>query len=197
LAAGLFVLLLHGLAIWAFTAEFRPKKSQPPPLVVRVLLLPRLTAPPRLPPPSLPRFATRPVIVPIVPQIAIAPPPRDIFPPTPTAQLSQPPGPPSPPPQAAQPPPDYLNRLVAHLNAYKNYPYDARIRHEQGTVRLHFRMDRSGHVLFYEVIGSSGSVSLDDEARAMIRRAQPLPSPPASFPGDALDLVVPLVFSLH
>ena len=164
---------------------------------MRVLLLPQVTAPPRLPPPALPRFSTRPVIVPIVPQIAIAPPPRDVLALMPQAQPSLPPGPSSPPSRAPQPPPDYLGRLVAHLNAYKNYPYDARIRHEQGTVRLHFRMDRSGHVLFYEVIGSSGSASLDEEARAMIRRAQPLPSPPASFPGDDLDLIVPLVFSLH
>ena len=86
---------------------------------------------------------------------------------------------------------------MAYLNGYKNYPYVARMRREQGTVRLRFRMDRMGHVLSYDVVGSSGSASLDEEARAMIRRAQPLPPLPADYPGDMLDLVVPLVFSLH
>jgi hypothetical protein len=31
----------------------------------------------------------------------------------------------------------------------------------------------------------------------MIRRADPFPPVPADFHGDRLDLVVPLVFSLH
>ena len=31
----------------------------------------------------------------------------------------------------------------------------------------------------------------------MIRNAQPLPQVPANYPGTTLDLILPLVFSLH
>jgi protein TonB len=92
---------------------------------------------------------------------------------------------------------DYLTRLEAHLNAYKNYPPDARIHREEGTVQLRFSLDRSGHVLSYDVVASSGFASLDAEAREMIRRADPFPPVPAEYRGESLDLTVPLVFSLH
>ncbi len=101
------------------------------------------------------------------------------------------------PPHPAPPPSDYLRRLVAYLNGYKEYPHEARVRREQGVVRLHFIMDRSGKVLSYEVVGSSGSPALDEAARALIRRAQPLPPVPADYPGETLDLIVPVVFSLR
>ena len=195
LAAGLFVVFLHVLAIWGFVSGFLPKKFPPPPAIVNVSLLPHETVPP-LSPPLLPRFSTRPVILPVLPQIMIAPPPRpDTFPPSPQGVFSQQPAAPAAP--ASPPPIVYLKQLVAYLNGYKNYPYAARIHREQGIVRLHFRMDRKGHVLSYDIAGSSGSAALDNEARAMIQRAQPLPPPPASFPGDILDLIVPVVFSLR
>jgi len=54
-------------------------------------------------------------------------------------------------------PPDYLSRLLAHLNAYKRYPFAARSHRAQGTVMLHFTMDRMGRVLSYDVSASSGS----------------------------------------
>jgi len=38
---------------------------------------------------------------------------------------------------------------------------------------------------------------LDEAARDLIRRAQPLPPVPADYPGERLDLIVPVVFSLH
>jgi protein TonB len=94
-------------------------------------------------------------------------------------------------------PGDYLSLLLAHLNAYKRYPYGARLHHEQGTVRLEFTMDRAGNVLSYRVVGSSGFPDLDNEAREMIQNAQPLPPVPPSYPGTTLDLVLPLVFSLN
>jgi periplasmic protein TonB len=103
----------------------------------------------------------------------------------------------APPKPQALPSPDYLKRLMAHLNAYKHYPYEASRRRETGTVDLHFIMDRSGRVLSYEVVKSSGSSALDNEAKAMIVRAQPLPPVPPAYPGERLDLVVPLIFSLR
>jgi protein TonB len=190
------VLVLHGLLVLGLMAAFSTPPLMPSPRIVRVSLLPPRPQP-KLAPLPLPRFAEEPQIVAIQPRVSIAqPPPPDAVravPPvrTQAAQLSPGPVKPNPPPS------DYLSLLEAHLNAYKNYPYDARIHREEGIVQLRFSLDRMGHVLSFDVAKSSGSSSLDNEARDMIHRADPFPPVPADFHGDRLDLVVPLVFSLH
>ena len=136
--------------------------------------------------PGLPPFALPPVTILRPPPPSATAPPAAVGPPAPASARAARPKP---------PPPDYLSRLAAYLNSYKNYPYGARQRREQGTVRLHFVMDRAGHVLSFQVAGSSGWADLDDEARELIRRAQPLPPVPKDYPGETLDLIVPVVFS--
>ena len=71
------------------------------------------------------------------------------------------------------------------------------MRHQEGIVSLRFTMDRNGRVLAFDVAKSSGSPALDAEARELIQRAQPLPSLPAEWGRETLDLVVPVEFSLH
>lgn len=58
-------------------------------------------------------------------------------------------------------------------------------------------MDRAGHVLAVRLARSSGSASLDEEAQALVRRAEPLPPPPAELPGTTLTLDVPIRFTLQ
>jgi len=179
---------------------FQPRTAIPTSPSVEVRLLPDKVVEEKMPPPPLPLVAPRPAIValpPLMIQNAAAPPsqaPLAISPPRPPAVAGNgAPGPPQPSPPSS----DYLRRLVAYLNGYKNYPHEARQRREEGVVRLHFVMDRSGRVLSYDIAGSSGSVALDEAARDLIRRAQPLPPVPADYPGERLDLIVPVVFSLH
>jgi periplasmic protein TonB len=165
--------------------------------MISALLLPPASPPFRPPPspPQRPQLASQPVIVAIAPRFNITPAPEamHVAPQATPVQSAKPASPPALP----SPPPDYLSQLAAHLNAYKIYPTEARIRREQGTVRLHFVLDRAGHVLSFDVARSSGSTALDQEARAMIQHADPFPPPPPQFKGETLDLVVPLVFSLH
>jgi periplasmic protein TonB len=194
MAAIFFVVLLHGFALWALIRPFAAAIKLPPPSVTVVIEPPR-TPPKTLPPPPQTTLLRPPVPSLIMPQIAIAAPPPahaiTLPPAQPAAQPSQ--GAPAKPPL----PSNYLARLLAHLNTYKRYPYEARLRREEGTVFLRFTMDRQGHVLRYSVAHSSGSVVLDNEALALIMRAEPLPPVPADYPGDRLDLIVPLIFSLH
>ena len=137
-------------------------------------------------------------IVAIQPRISIAqPPPPDAVHAVPPARAPAAAEASQGPAKTAAPPMDYLSRLEAHLNAYKNYPYVARIHREEGIVQLRFSLDRSGHVLSYDVVGSSGFASLDAEARQMIRRADPFPPVPPEYLGESLDLTVPVVFSFH
>lgn len=198
LAAGCFVLILHVLIVWGFIVQ--PPLTRPLQPEVHVTLAPPSVRPPPTPPtpptpPPPPLLTPRPATF-APPEVTILRPP----PPRETAPLvvegpAAPAIPPAPPAPKA-PPPDYLSRLAAYLNSYKNYPYGARQRREQGTVRLHFVMDRAGHVLSFQVVGSSGWADLDKEALDLVQRAQPLPPMPKDYPGETLDLIVPVVFSL-
>jgi protein TonB len=67
------------------------------------------------------------------------------------------------------------NHLVsARLQQNKRYP--AAARGEQGTVTFAFVVTAKGEILSQRIVRSSGFPALDDEAMAMLRRAQPLPA---------------------
>ena len=102
--------------------------------------------------------------------------------------------PPTPPSTAL---PSWQGDLLRHLAKFKRYPEDARRRGMQGTSRLRFVVDAEGRVLSYEIAGGSGSASLDRATLEMIRRAQPLPKPPAELLNNgSLEVVAPFVYSL-
>lgn len=101
-------------------------------------------------------------------------------------------------PKAAAPPDaEYLAQIVAWLERHKDYPEAARARREEGTVLVAFAIDRGGRLMSFGVRHSSGSSLLDAAAEAMIRRAEPLPAMPASYPGRELALVLPVTFALR
>ncbi|MBK1670149.1 hypothetical protein CKO28_19110 [Rhodovibrio sodomensis] len=93
--------------------------------------------------------------------------------------------------------PDYFARLRAWLEKHKEYPRRARLRRMEGTATLRFVMNRSGEVMSFEVVRSSGHHMLDGAAREMIRRAQPLPSLPDEMDRERLQLEVPVRFALR
>lgn len=81
--------------------------------------------------------------------------------------------------------------LMAHLNRYKRFPGGA----SPGTVQVAFSIDRGGRVLSARLVRGSGDASLDEEAVAMIRRANPVPAPPDGLGSGAIALTVPIKFS--
>jgi periplasmic protein TonB len=91
---------------------------------------------------------------------------------------------------------DYQFLLQAWLEKHKKYPRRAKQRHWQGTVMLHFVIDRAGNVLSYRIQESSGHAVLDEEVEAMIRRATPLPPVPEEMQSARLEFVVPVQFFL-
>jgi protein TonB len=80
--------------------------------------------------------------------------------------------------------------LIAQLERHKRYPPQARGR--LGEARLAFSIDRQGRVVTSRIVQSSGSDALDAEALALVKRAQPLPPPPAGLPDNQLSFVVPI-----
>jgi protein TonB len=68
------------------------------------------------------------------------------------------------------------NHLVsARLQQNKRYPSGA-VRGEQGTVAFSFVVNSKGQILSQRIVRSSGHPALDNEALAMLQRAQPLPA---------------------
>ena len=73
----------------------------------------------------------------------------------------------------------------------------AQQRREQGVAYLRFTLNRAGMVLRFALERGSGHELLDQEALALIQRAQPLPAPPSEIGRETLELVVPLRFHLR
>jgi len=93
--------------------------------------------------------------------------------------------------------PDWTSQLVARLERYKRYPAAAQARGEHGVAQLAFSVDRSGHVHDARIVRSSGSVLLDRATLELVRRAEPLPPPPAGIRGTRVPVVVPIRYRIQ
>lgn len=171
-----------------------PPVEAPPEPVPSAPSLPQPAAVlPEPPPPPAPKR-------PVPPRPARPPPPRpaQASPSQPTPEVPAP----APPPTTSAAPslsafPEWRSALFSRVQRAKRYPDTARAREEQGAAAVAFTMDRSGHVLSAKLVRSSGSSSLDEEAVAMVRRADPLPPMPSELPGSTLTLTIPVTFSLR
>ncbi|NWB96110.1 energy transducer TonB [Pseudomonas gingeri] len=104
---------------------------------------------------------------------------------------------PGPSPQQVAAKASWEGTLLAHLSKYKKYPPAAQSRGKEGLNRLRFVVDAEGKVLSYELVGRSGNADLDRATLEMIRRAQPLPKPPADMlTNGSIEIVAPFVYSI-
>jgi protein TonB len=62
---------------------------------------------------------------------------------------------------------------------------------------LLFSLDRQGRVIDSRITHSSSAAALDEEALALLRRAEPFPAPPAELIGAQVNLTVPIRFNLR
>jgi protein TonB len=84
--------------------------------------------------------------------------------------------------------------LQAQLERFKRYP--CRTRGAHGKVTVAFMVGRNGSAVSSQIIQGSGSAILDEEALALIKRAQSLPPPPSTIADNQLNLVAPINFVL-
>jgi protein TonB len=188
------------------TAPAPPPPSPPP--VAAVEPPPPLPPPPALspepplaePPPLPPR---KPAVRPMRPMLRR---PERLEQRRPAEPVPTPvPAPAAPTPQTAAarlaaPPsdavgPGYRALLGAWLESHKRYPETARERGEEGRAVLQFAVDRSGRVIDFAVIRSSGYPDLDAAVEAMMRGAS-LPPFPADMPQSSIRVSVAIRFSL-
>jgi len=91
----------------------------------------------------------------------------------------------------------WIGQISSVLERHKRYPQAAHARREEGIAQVSFTLDRQGRVTESRIARSSGAADLDQEALAMLRRAQPFPPwPPHDFAGERVNLTVPIRFSL-
>jgi periplasmic protein TonB len=153
--------------------------------------------PPTPPKPVEPQKITPPPPEPDVTTADVAPP--EVKPPE-KVEEPKPPAPITAAPikgGAPQVPRSYETLLMRRLQQLKRYPDRAHERGEQGVALLEFLLNRDGHVLSRKIVHSSGHAALDDEALAMIERAQPLPAFPPSMTRNEYSFTVPIRFSLR
>jgi protein TonB len=88
----------------------------------------------------------------------------------------------------------WRSRILAVIERNKRYPETSARRGEQGVAQVFFSLDRQGRVIDSRVVRSSGASALDEEALALLRRAQPFPPVPPEILGDRVNLILPLRF---
>src|SRR3569833_2506081 len=74
----------------------------------------------------------------------------------------------------------YNALIVGHLDRFKRYP--AAARNAVGKTTVRFALNRDGKLIDVAITKSSGNNILDQEALAIVRRADPFPKFPAAKP---------------
>lgn len=176
-------------------AEVKPPPPAPPATEVK----PPPPEPEVKPPPPPKPQIRRPVErrVPPPPRPAAAPPlparaPPIVLPPPQTATLP----PPAPRPTAApMVSAGYRSALSRWFATHNHYPASALERGEEGQAVLRVRVDRSGRVLSFAVVRSTGYHDLDAAVEAMMRDAV-LPPFPGDMAAADIEVSVPVRFSI-
>jgi periplasmic protein TonB len=164
----------------------------PPPLPPPTAEAPTVEAPP-LPPRKPPvRRVLRRLERPQPQRAAVSVPPPQPMPAPQSAYARLPTAPPAPSTAVS---PGYQAILGAWLERHKHYPESARERGEEGRAVLQFVVDRSGRVLDFAVVESSGYPDLDAAVESMMRGAT-LPPFPADMPQTSIKVSVAIRFSL-
>jgi TonB family protein len=78
----------------------------------------------------------------------------------------------------------YRDIIKQKIQQVRKYPAAARQKGIEGRVGISFTILRQGALKSAEVISSSGSMLLDEEAVATIKRASPFPGLPQDYPGQ-------------
>jgi periplasmic protein TonB len=86
----------------------------------------------------------------------------------------------------------WAKELIAHLDKYRRYPADRASK--AADIMVTFTLDRTGHVVSASIAKSSGDASFDRAALAMLRRADPVPAPPALVADEGLTFTLPVQF---
>jgi protein TonB len=169
-AAALHLLAAWGLARWRAQREpLLPLWRQGLSSVDLTLAAPAPPPPsPEPPPPPPPAPAPPPPVEPL-PAVVLSEPPPEPSPPEPPAHVQVPPAPPEAEPEPPAPDADLAVKgveeaVLSPAEVRPRYPLGARMRGEEGLVRLRVEVSAAGRARDVTVVESSGYPSLDRAA---------------------------------
>jgi periplasmic protein TonB len=89
----------------------------------------------------------------------------------------------------------WQKQIFAAIKKHLRYPARAERRGQAGTAQVILTIDRQGRLLDSRIVRGSGNAELDEEALAVLKRAEPsFTLPPPAVRGDRLDLNVAVNF---
>lgn len=86
----------------------------------------------------------------------------------------------------------WQKELIAHLDHHKRYPEGRD--DVTAKITVSFQIDRTGHIISSAIVEGSGYPEFDQAALAMLKRADPLPPPPAVIADEGLTFMLPVMF---
>ncbi len=87
-----------------------------------------------------------------------------------------------------------VNKKIAKK---QSYPRAALRKELQGRAEVEINVDREGNIVAHNLQSSTGHELLDNEVEKLMKRASPLPAPPAGATDSQLTMVVPLAWVLQ
>tara|TARA_R110002096_G_scaffold257381_1_gene450712 strand:- start:36404 stop:36784 length:381 start_codon:yes stop_codon:yes gene_type:complete len=79
----------------------------------------------------------------------------------------------------------------------QSYPRAALRKELQGRAKVEINIDREGNIVAHTIQSSTGHEVLDKEVPKLMKRASPLPAPPAEAADSQLTMVIPLAWVLE
>lgn len=91
----------------------------------------------------------------------------------------------------------YEQTISLWIQKFKLYPEKAREMGMQGSTVVRIRIDRRGNIRYSALEGNTGYQELDRAALDMVRRANPVPAVPDTYPeGDMFEYLIPVNFGI-
>lgn len=90
----------------------------------------------------------------------------------------------------------FMKRFRDNIYLVWNYPERARLREEQGRCLLRIVVSREGTIEDVQLLESSGSRDLDEEALRAVRKGQPYGPLPNAYPHDKLNIMAYFQYNL-
>jgi protein TonB len=90
----------------------------------------------------------------------------------------------------------YLGKIQRAIEQRKTYPRRARLRRQEGVVRINFSVDPKGRVSAVNLEDSSGSRILDRHVQSLLRESS-LPTPPEGLDVSNREITLPVQFRLR
>lgn len=92
---------------------------------------------------------------------------------------------------------DWQGKVGKRIAKKQVYPRSAMRKEIEGRAKIRISIDRTGEIKDFEIIEPTGHEILDNEVPKLIKRLNPLPTPPASMTDAQLSFVLPVSWRLQ